>query len=171
MIVRNADHENVRDLMDPLTGGGKPLTNPRPGHTDYAGALKYRQRDLRNVLERASARETAMRVALGAICAQFLQALGIETFAYVTQIGDVVAREPDYVDADAIAQSEVRSPDRESEARMIAAIDAAKAAGDTLGGSFTIRVTGVPAGVGANRQPDTRLDGVVSRARSWRCRP
>jgi chorismate synthase len=164
VIVRNADHENVRDLMDPLTGGGKPLTNPRPGHTDYAGALKYRQRDLRNVLERASARETAMRVALGAICAQFLAALGIETFAYVTQIGDVVAAEPDVVNAEAIANSEVRSPDRESEARMIAAIDAAKAAGDTLGGSFTIRVTGVPAGVGANRQPDTRLDGVLAGA-------
>ncbi len=164
VIVRNADHENVRDLMDPLTGGGKPLTNPRPGHTDYAGALKYRQRDLRNVLERASARETAMRVALGAICAQFLEALGIRTFAYVTQIGDVIATEPDDVDAETIASSEVRSPDRESEARMIAAIDAAKAAGDTLGGTFTIRVTGVPAGIGANRQPDTRLDGVLAGA-------
>jgi len=105
-----------------------------------------------------------MRVALGAICAQFLAALGIRTFAYVTQIGDVVASEPEFVDADAIASSEVRSPDRESEARMIAAIDAAKAAGDTLGGSFTIRVTGVPAGVGANRQPDTRLDGVLAGA-------
>ncbi len=164
VIVRNADHANVRDLMDPLTGGGKPLTNPRPGHTDYAGALKYRQRDLRNVLERASARETAMRVALGAICAQFLEALGIRTFAYVTQIGDVVADEPEVVDAESIARSEVRSPDRASEARMIAAIDAAKAAGDTLGGTFTIRVTGVPAGVGANRQPDTRLDGVLAGA-------
>jgi chorismate synthase len=164
VIVRNADHENVRDLMDPLTGGGKPLTNPRPGHTDYAGALKYRQRDLRNVLERASARETAMRVALGAICAQFLEALGISTFAYVTQIGDVVASEPEHVDAEAIARSEVRSPDPHSEARMIAAIDAAKAAGDTLGGTFTIRVTGVPAGIGSNRQPDTRLDGVLAGA-------
>ena len=77
--------------MDPITGAGDPLTNPRPGHADYAGALKYRQRDLRNVLERASARETAMRVCLGAICAQFLAALGIRTRSYVTQIGDVEA--------------------------------------------------------------------------------
>lgn len=164
VVVRNADFENVRGLMDPLTGGGKPLTNPRPGHTDYAGALKYRQRDLRNVLERASARETAMRVALGAICAQFLEALGIRTFAYVTQIGDVIVDEPEHVDAASIAASEVRSPDAAAERRMIAAIDAARAAGDTLGGSFTIRVTGVPAGIGANRQPDTRLDGVLAGA-------
>ncbi len=81
VIVRNRDYENVRALMDPITGAGKPLTNPRPGHADYAGALKYRQRDLRNVLERASARETAMRVCLGAICAQFLEALGIRRVA------------------------------------------------------------------------------------------
>ncbi len=71
VLVRNRDYltPNVRALMDPLVGAGDPLTNPRPGHADYAGALKYRQRDLRNVLERASARETAMRVCLGAICA------------------------------------------------------------------------------------------------------
>ena len=89
LLIRNRDFENNRALMDPLKGGGDPLTNPRPGHTDYAGALKYRHRDLRNVLERASARETAMRVALGAICAQFLEALGIRTLAYVTRIGAV----------------------------------------------------------------------------------
>ncbi len=75
IVIRNRDYENNRALMDPLTGSGPPLTNPRPGHADYAGAMKYRQRDLRNVLERASARETAMRVALGAICAQFLEPL------------------------------------------------------------------------------------------------
>jgi chorismate synthase len=150
--------------MDPLTGGGKPLTNPRPGHTDYAGALKFRQRDLRNVLERASARETAMRVALGAICAQFLAALGIRTFAYVSQIGDVVAEEPETIDPAQVAASEVRCPDARAESAMLAAIDAAKAAGDTLGGTYTVRVTGVPAGIGSNRQPDTRLDGVLAGA-------
>jgi chorismate synthase len=164
ILVRNADFENVRALMDPLTGGGKPLTNPRPGHTDYAGAMKYRHRDLRNVLERASARETAMRVALGAICAQFLEALGITTTAHVSQIGDVVAPELTDVDVDRTNVSEVRCPDPATERKMIAAIDAAKAAGDTLGGAFTIRVTGVPVGVGANRQPDTRLDGVLAGA-------
>jgi chorismate synthase len=164
ILVRNKDFDNVRALMDPLTGGGKPLTNPRPGHTDYAGAIKYRQRDLRNVLERASARETAMRVALGAICAQFLEALGIRTTAYVSQIGTVIAREIDRPDVASTNASEVRCPDPDSEARMIAEIDAAKAAGDTLGGTFTIRVTGVPPGVGANRQPDTRLDGILAGA-------
>jgi chorismate synthase len=164
ILVRNRDFENVRELMDPLTGHGKPLTNPRPGHTDYAGALKYRQRDLRNVLERASARETAMRVALGAICAQFLGALGIRTTAHVSQIGHVLAPELTDVDPVATNASEVRCPDPEAERAMIAAIDAAKAAGDTLGGTFTVRVTGVPAGVGANRQPDTRLDGVLAGA-------
>ena len=164
ILVRNNDFENVRDLMDPLTGGGKPLTNPRPGHTDYAGAMKYRQRDLRNVLERASARETAMRVALGAICAQFLEALGITTTAYVSQIGAIVAPEPAGVDAAQTNASEVRCPDPASERAMIEAIDAAKAAGDTLGGAFTVRVAGLPAGVGSNRQPDTRLDGVLAGA-------
>jgi chorismate synthase len=164
ILVRNKDFANVRELMDPLTGGGKPLTNPRPGHTDYAGAMKYRQRDLRNVLERASARETAMRVALGAICAQFLEALGIRTTAHVSQIGSVVAREIETVDAGATDRSDVRCPDPESETRMIAAIDAAKAAGDTLGGTFTVRVTGVPVGIGSNRQPDTRLDGLLAGA-------
>ncbi|MFY9780007.1 MAG: chorismate synthase, partial [Candidatus Baltobacteraceae bacterium] len=164
VVVRNKDFENVRELMDPLTGAGKPLTNPRPGHADYAGALKFRQRDLRNVLERASARETAMRVALGAICAQFLEALGITTCSYTSQIGDVVAPELDPVDMAAVEASEVRCPDPQSAARMIAAIDAAKAAGDTLGGTYTVVVQGLPAGIGSNRQPDTRLDGVLAGA-------
>ncbi|MBD5653769.1 MAG: chorismate synthase [Candidatus Eremiobacteraeota bacterium] len=164
IVVRNKDFENVRDLMDPLTGGGKPLTNPRPGHTDYAGAMKYRQRDLRNVLERASARETAMRVALGAICAQFLAALGIQTTGHVSQIGAVVAPESIEVDEARTSASDVRCPDPETERKMIDAIDAAKAAGDTLGGTFTIRVSGVPVGIGSNRQPDTRLDGVLAGA-------
>jgi chorismate synthase len=164
IVVRNADFENNRALMDPLTGGGKPLTNPRPGHTDYAGAMKYRQRDLRNVLERASARETAMRVALGAICAQFLEALGIRTFAYVERIGPVVAAPPRDLDPARIAASEVRCADPEAEPKMIAAIDAAKAAGDTLGGTYVVHVTGVPAGIGSNRQPDTRLDGILAGA-------
>jgi chorismate synthase len=164
VVVRNRDFENNRALMDPLTGGGKPLTNPRPGHTDYAGAMKYRQRDLRNVLERASARETAMRVALGAICAQFLEALGIRTFAYVERIGAVLATEPEVLDRERIAASDVRCPDPVAERAMIEAIDAAKAAGDTLGGTYVVRVTGVPAGLGSNRQPDTRLDGVLAGA-------
>ncbi|MBV9717706.1 MAG: chorismate synthase [Candidatus Eremiobacteraeota bacterium] len=164
--VRNRDYltPKVRALMDPLSGAGDPLTNPRPGHADYAGALKYRQRDLRNVLERASARETAMRVCLGAICAQFLSALGIGTRSYVTQIGDIEAPELDDWNQADVESSDVRCPDRESAQRMIDAIDAAKSAGDTLGGRFVVRVDGMPAGVGSNRQPHERLDGVLAGA-------
>jgi len=166
VIVRNRDYltPKVRALMDPLDGRGEPLTNPRPGHADYAGALKYRQRDLRNVLERASARETAMRVCLGAICAQFLAALGIQTRSYVTQIGNVEAPELDAWLQDDVEKSDVRCPDPSSAARMIEAIDAAKKAGDTLGGRFIVRVDGLPAGIGSNRQPNQRLDGILAGA-------
>jgi chorismate synthase len=166
VLVRNRDFETpkVRALMDPLTGGGDPLTNPRPGHADFAGALKYRQRDLRNVLERASARETAMRVCLGAICAQFLGALGITTRSYVSRIGPVAAPELDDWRQDDVEDSDVRNPDPRSAQAMIDAIDAAKAAGDTLGGQFIVRVDGLPVGVGSNRQPDRRLDGIIAGA-------
>src|SRR5581483_2146784 len=118
-----------------------------------AGALKYRQTDLRNVLERASARETAMRVGLGAICAQFLEALGITTRSYVHRIGPVEAEELDDFSAEDVENSEVRCPDPNAEKKMIEAIDAAKAAGDTLGGQYIVRVDGVPVGIGSNRQP------------------
>lgn len=166
VLVRNRDHDTpkVKALMDPLTGGGDPLTNPRPGHADFAGALKYRQRDLRNVLERASARETAMRVCLGSICAQFLAALGITTRSYVNRIGGIEAPDLDDWEQDAVEASDVRCPHDASGAEMIAAIDAAKAAGDTLGGQFVVRVDGMPVGIGSNRQPDQRLDGILAGA-------
>jgi chorismate synthase len=166
VAVRNRDYltPKVRSLMDPLTGAGDPLTNPRPGHADYAGALKYRQRDLRNVLERASARETAMRVCLGAICAQLLAALEIRTRSYVMQIGDVLARdEGDWSQSD-VEASDVRCPDAEAAVAMIAAIDAARGAGDTLGGRFVVRIDGMPVGIGSNRQPNQRLDGILAGA-------
>jgi chorismate synthase len=166
VIVRNRDFETpkVRALMDPLTGAGEPLTNPRPGHADFAGALKYRQRDLRNVLERASARETAMRVCLGAICAQFLAALGITTRSYVHRIGGVSAPEIDDWNQADVEGSEVRCPHAETAQAMVDAIDAAKTVGDTLGGQFVVRVDGMPVGVGSNRQPEQRLDGIVAGA-------
>lgn len=164
VMIRNRDFENVRELMDPITGHGKPLTNPRPGHADYAGALKYRHRDLRNVLERASARETALRVGIGAICAQFLEALGITTRSYVHRIGPVEAPEIDRFTQDEVESSEVRCPHPETSALMIGEIDKAKKAGDTLGGQYIVRVDGVPVGIGSNRQPDTRLDGVLAGA-------
>jgi len=164
VAIRNRDFENVRELMDPIEGHGKPLTNPRPGHADYAGALKYRHRDLRNVLERASARETAMRVGLGAICAQFLEALGITTRSYVHRIGQVEAPELEQFSQDDVENSEVRCPDVQTSSKMIDVIDAARAAGDTLGGQYIVRIDGLPVGVGSNRQPDTRLDGVLAGA-------
>jgi chorismate synthase len=165
VVIRNRDHltPKVRALMDPLTGGGAPLSNPRPGHADYAGALKYRQRDLRNVLERASARETAMRVCLGAICAQLLETLGIVTRSCVSRIGGVEADPSDW-EQSAVEESEVRCPDPAAAARMIEAIDTAKSAGDTLGGQFLVRIDGVPVGLGSNRQPNQRLDGVLAGA-------
>jgi len=166
VVVHNRDYltPRVRALMDPILGAGDPLTNPRPGHADYAGALKYRQRDLRNVLERASARETAMRVCLGAICAQFLAALGITTRSYVSRIGSIEAPELDDWDQADVEGSDVRCPDPESAKAMIEAIDAARGAGDTLGGQFIVRVDGMPVGVGSNRQPQQRLDGILAGA-------
>jgi chorismate synthase len=165
-VVRNRDFATpkVRALMDPLSGAGEPLTNPRPGHADYAGALKYRQRDLRNVLERASARETAMRVCLGAICAQFLAAIGIRTRSYVARIGGVEAPDLDDWEQEEVEASDVRCPHPETATRMIAAIDEAKAGGDTLGGTFVVQIDGMPVGIGSNRQPNQRLDGVLSGA-------
>jgi chorismate synthase len=165
-VVRNRDHltPKVRSLMDPISGTGDPLTNPRPGHADFAGALKYRQRDLRNVLERASARETAMRVCLAAICAQFLKALGITTRSYVHRIGKIESLEFDDWNQDDVEASDVRNPDGQTSQRMIEAIDVAKTAGDTLGGQFVVRVDGLPVGIGSNRQPNQRLDGILAGA-------
>jgi chorismate synthase len=166
VVVRNRDYltPKVQALMDPLTGKGEPLSNPRPGHADYAGALKYRQRDLRNVLERASARETAMRVCLGAICAQFLAALGVVTRSYVSRIGEVETPELDDWTQAEVESSDVRCPHPDAAQRMVEAIDAARAAGDTLGGQFVVRVDGLGVGLGSNRQPAQRLDGILAGA-------
>jgi chorismate synthase len=165
LIIKNRDFENVRALMDPLTGAGEPITRPRPGHADYAGAIKYRQRDLRNVLERASARETAMRVALGEVARQYLAVFGVTVRGHVIQIGDVVARPVEPLpDTEYIAASAVRCADPDAGAAMVRSIDDAKAAGDTLGGAFEVRVLGMPVGIGSNRQPESRLDALLAAA-------
>ena len=165
LLIRNRDFENVRQLMDPLTGSGPAITRPRPGHADYAGALKYRHRDLRNVLERASARETAMRVALGELARQYLALFGVRVGGYVVQIGDVAAQNyAGLPDIDNVGVSPVRCPDPDASKRMVERIDRAKAQGDTLGGVFEICATGVPAGIGSNRQPSDRLDAQISGA-------
>ena len=165
MIIRNKDFDNVRELMDPRTGGGPPITRPRPGHADYAGAVKYRHRDLRNVLERASARETAMRVAIGEIARQYLGLIDVAVSGYVLQIGDVEAAEPERTpERSDLDSSPVRCHDARASAAMVARIDSAKSSGDTLGGVFAICASGLPVGLGANRQPPDRLDARIAAA-------
>src|SRR5579872_1213342 len=164
VMVRNRDFENVRGLMDPITGQGKPITNPRPGHADFAGALKYRHRDLRNVLERASARETTMRVAVGALCRQYLALVGIRVSGRVVRIGDVASRQFDRAPGPDVEDSPVRCDDDAASAAMVEAIDKAKEDGDTLGGAFEVRAAGMPVGIGGNRQPADRLDARIAGA-------
>ncbi|MEI6667959.1 MAG: chorismate synthase [Acidobacteriota bacterium] len=145
-----------------------PVTRPRPGHADLAGALKYEHDDMRDVLERASARETAARVAAGAVARQILSQVGVRVMSHVVSIGHVVLDAHAPIDLDAIAALPDDSPTRcthaPTGARMIAAIDAARDAGDTLGGVFEVVATGVPAGLGSYAQWDTRLDGRLAQA-------
>ncbi len=145
-----------------------PITRPRPGHADLAGALKYGHRDLRDVLERSSARETAARVAVGACAGVLLEEAGVRIVTHVTAIGGV--RLPDtsrraFEDVAALdAENPVRCIDAACRDAMIAAIDAARAAGDTLGGRFEVIARGVPAGLGSYSQWDRRLDGRLAQA-------
>lgn len=156
MLLENRDFKNwkERDIT--------PITTPRPGHADLTGAIKYGYRELRLSLERASARETAMRVAVGAVCKKFLAEFGIKIIGYVTQIGDVEARIPEnaeYLDLYEIAESnDVRSPDPHAAERMHEAIHAVKVDKDTLGGIFEIVALGVPAGLGSHVHYDRKLD-------------
>ena len=138
-----------------------PMTVPRPGHADLTGALKYGYRDLRLALERASARETTMRVAVGAICRAYLAHFGITVGGYVTRIGSVEVALPDapYEERFAAAeQSDVRCPDPEAAERMRQAIRDAMQARDTLGGVFEVVILGAPPGLGSHVHFDRRLD-------------
>ena len=144
-----------------------PLTQPRPGHADLAGALKYHLADVRRVLERSSARETVARVAAGAVCRVFLSQFGITLASHVIELGGIAigSRPSRYEQIPAIAEgSPLRCVDPEAEARMIAAIDQAKAAGDTLGGIFEVIATGLPVGLGSYVHWDRRLDGRLAQA-------
>ncbi len=145
-----------------------PLTRPRPGHADYAGMLKYGFDDARPVLERASARETAARVAAGTIARQFLrQALGADVVSHVVSIGASLPYEgppPMPPDLAAIDDSPVRAYDGRAEASMIAEIEAAKKDGDTLGGVVEVVVHGLPVGLGSFTSGDNRLDGQLAAA-------
>ncbi|MDZ4768660.1 MAG: chorismate synthase [Chloroflexota bacterium] len=159
LIVENRDYKNWREKDI------APMTTPRPGHADLTGAIKYGYRDLRVALERASARETTMRVAVGAICKRLLETFGISVGGYVTQIGDVVAAiDPlvDYADRFTAAEaSDVRCPDPASAERMHEAIRAAKVAKDTLGGVIEVVALHVPPGLGSHVHYDRRLDGKI----------
>src|SRR6058998_3866856 len=142
MLVWNRDWEHWRDVMAPEADPPgadrrRQVTRPRPGHADLAGSLKYDRRDARDILERASARETVARVACGAVCKILLEQFGVEVGSHVVELGGVVARTPSPVPSPLNAtadQSPVRCLDPYAEREMVARIDAAKAAGDTLGG-------------------------------------
>lgn len=140
---------------------------PRPGHADLVGVLKYDRNDARDILERASARETTARVACGAIAKRLLREFGVTIGSHIVSMGDVVATVPDELPADlnaAADASAVRTLDRESEKRMIAAIDRAKASGDTMGGCFEVVARGLPPGIGSHVSWDRRLDGRLAQA-------
>lgn len=141
------------------------VTRVRPGHADLAGLLKYGAEDVRDVLERASARETASRVALGGVAKGLLRIFGMTVHSYVRRIGPVEAPEPTGpIDWERVEASPVRTVDPDTERAMVQAIDDAGAQGDTLGGIFTVIVHGAPPGLGSYRQWDTRLDGQLAQA-------
>ncbi|KAB8293577.1 chorismate synthase [Bifidobacterium avesanii] len=153
----------------PAEGRNAPLSRPRPGHADLTGMRKYGFTDARPVLERSSARETASRVALGAVAKNFLeQALGVRTVAHVVSIGGVGVDEdaplPTPDDLAALDASPVRTLDKQAEARMMQRIDEAKAAGDTLGGVIEVIAYNVPAGLGTYVESDRRLDAALASA-------
>ena len=164
MMVRNRDWENWQGRMGPQKFDQEPekVTRLRPGHADMAGALKYDHDDVRNVLERASARETTSRVAVGAVARQCLQVFGIHLHSFVRSIGPVGSTaEPPY-DWEAIEASPVRAPSHSEE--MVRAIDRAREDGDTLGGVYEVVAEGVPVGLGSYVHWDRKLDGLLAQA-------
>ncbi|UNC93904.1 chorismate synthase [Candidatus Contubernalis alkaliaceticus] len=173
LSITNRDYENWKSNMDPynppeITDDAEViLTRPRPGHADLAGALKYHHADLRNVLERASARETAIRVAVGSAARQMLTCFGIEVFSHVVGIGGVKGEPLDLSPGELHRRAEespVRCADSQVEEQMIWEIDQAKKEGDSLGGVFQIMVTGAPPGLGSHVHWDRKLDARLAGA-------
>jgi chorismate synthase len=174
MLVWNRDWENWTVAMSPLppAPGENPkalraMYLPRPGHADLVGVLKYDRRDTRDILERASARETTARVAAAAVVRRLLAEFGIQVGSHVRSIGDVEARVPETLPDDlnaAADASPVRTLDAEAGERMMRAIDRAKEDGDTLGGIFEVVVTGLPVGLGSHVSWDRKLDGRLAGA-------
>jgi chorismate synthase len=166
LLLRNRDWPNWQDIMqvEPGAEATEKLTRLRPGHADLAGAIKYGQDDVRPILERASARETAARVAVGAVARRFLAEFDIAVHSHTLAIGEVMVEgqgEPDWA---LVEQSPVHCADREASQRMVGAIDVAREAGDSLGGIFEVWATGVPIGLGSHVHWDRRLDGRLAQA-------
>jgi chorismate synthase len=172
MLIQNRDWKNWQEIMDPAPREGDPerkraVTRPRPGHVDLSGMLKYDRDDARDVLERASARETTARVAAGAICKRLLREFGISVASHIVHLGGVDAKRPDKMPADlnsAADRSQLRTLDPDAEREMIARIDAAKAEGNTLGGIAEVICDGVPVGLGSHVSWDRKLDGRLAAA-------
>lgn len=172
IVVENNDWKHWTSVMniEPIEGGEEAkrrVHRPRPGHADLNGGLKYNLKDLRNVLERSSARETAARVAVGAVARQLLAAFGIKVAGQVIRIGSVVAP-PNNLSADELSrlteESPVRVVDKETERQMMELIDQTKADGDSIGGVVECIVEGVPVGLGSHVQWDRKLDGRIAQA-------
>lgn len=169
LLIRNRDWDNWQDVMAAEPGPPsveRVVTRPRPGHADLVGAIKYGHRDIRNVLEKASARETAIRVALGAVAKALLAEFDVRVVSYTIRIGSVVApRVDDYVAAfERAEQSQVRCADAAASEKMIEHIRSAKHKGDSLGGVFEVVVTNPPIGLGSYAQWDRRLSARLAMA-------
>ncbi|MTI84189.1 MAG: chorismate synthase [Firmicutes bacterium] len=168
--VENRDWKNWQHIMGSGTDAdltGRRVSRPRPGHADLAGGIKYRQRDMRNILERSSARETAVRVAVGTIARRLLEELGITVMGAVVRIGSVETKWPDLEVRkikDILAASQVLCPDPASEVLMKEEIDRTRESGDSLGGIFEIHTYGLPAGLGSHVHWDRKLDGLLAGA-------
>lgn len=171
LLIRNKDWENWEEVMAPGVGEipeSKIVSKPRPGHADLAGAIKYNHQDIRNILERASARETAARVAVGAVGRSLLEQFGVKLTSHVVEIGEIKAQVRELPAVGEIQQiseaSEVRCLDSLAEEAMKQRIDKAKAEGNSLGGIFEIVVDNLPIGLGSHVHWDRRLDGRLAGA-------
>lgn len=167
--VENLDHANWTEVMkaEPTELTSPPVTSPRPGHADLAGSLKYRTHDIRDILERASARETLGRVLAGTLARILLEELGITVVSHVTGIGDIDVSPETYAAAlerSSIDAAPLRCVDSEAEVRMMELIDKAAAAGDSLGGRFQVVALGVPPGLGSHVHWDRRADGLLAQS-------
>ncbi len=172
MLIHNRDWKNWSEIMDPAPRPKDPerkrnVTRPRPGHADLSGMLKYDRDDARDVLERASARETTARVAAGAICRKLLSEFGISLGSHVVSLGGIAAKRPERIprDLNTVAdESPVRMLDADASSQVVARIDEIKRDGNTLGGVCEVVCTGVPVGIGSHVSWDRKLDGRLAAA-------